>query len=89
MYSLGNKKRHLNFLGHKNYHLNNIGNKMHDKAMKTPSLKTTEDGLIQNYSNHANSIYEPIKGVEIKTSKSKFIVEKQPKKNNFGPQNYV
>ena len=55
-----------------------MGHKIIDKVSKLSNLKSTANGLIENYSNHPYLLYEPIKGVEIKT-KSKFTVEK-PKK---------
>jgi len=77
MNSLGHKKQNSKSIGNKNYFLNHIGHKVFDKGLKPLNLKATGNGLIENYSNHSNSIYEPIKGVEIKTNKSKFTVEKQ------------
>lgn len=79
MFSLGQKKQKPKNIGHKNYDIVNIGNKIIDKISKTSNLRATANGLIQNYSNHPNNLYEPIKGVEIKT-KSKYTVEK-PKKS--------
>jgi len=79
MNALGHKKHNLKSIGHKSYYLNHIGNKMYDKSSKVPDLKNSTDGLIENYSNHPNQIYEPIKGVQLKTSKSKFLLEKPQK----------
>ena len=56
-----------------------MGHKIIDKTTKIPNLKSTLNGLLDNYSNHPNNLYESIKGVEINT-KSKFTVQK-PKKH--------
>jgi len=85
MNALGQKKMNPKFIGSKNYYLNSIGNKIQEKSSKVAALKGTSDGIIDNYSNHSHSIYEPIKGVEIKSNKSKFVLER-PKKNKSNNQ---
>jgi hypothetical protein len=80
MFSLGHKKHKVKTIGHKNYYLNYIGNRNFDKSGKAPELRATSDGIIENYSNHPNSLYEPIRGVEMKSTPHKFQVEK-PKKH--------
>jgi len=94
MFSLGHKKQNAKSLGHKNYHFNNLGHKIHDKGQNQTNLNlklTSSSDGIDNYSNSVFSMYEPIKGVEIKSNKSnKFNVEKPKRKvHNFTPQNYV
>lgn len=86
MFSLGIKKTKPKNIGHKSYELVNMGHKIIDKVSKLSNLKSTSNGLIENYSNHPNNLYEPIKGVEIKT-KSKFTVEK-PKNHKSHNQSY-
>ena len=80
MFSVGQKKQKAKTMGHKNYYLNYMGHKNYDKSGKAPQLRATSDGIIENYSNHTHSLYEPIKGVEMKTRPHNFQVEK-PKKH--------
>lgn len=86
---LGHKKQLLNkFVGNKNYSGSHLGHKMYDKGSRLPLLQNTPE--INNDANHSHSIYEPIKGIQIKTDKSnKYLVEKKYKKNDFSPQTYV
>ena len=79
MFSIGQKRNKIKTMGNRNYHLKNIGHRYVEKSKKSPQL-IPSDGLIENYSNSANQSYEPIKGVNIKTSKNSFQVEK-PKKS--------
>ncbi len=79
MFSVGQKRNKIKTVGNRNYHLNNIGHRYVERSGKVPQL-IPSDGLIENYSNSANQSYEPIKGVNIKTSKNSFQVEK-PKKS--------
>lgn len=87
MFSVGQKKQKVKSMGNKNYYLNNIGHKTFDRIGKGSQLSATQDGIINNYSNSADSHSEPIKGVEYKANKRNFQVEKPKKqksdKNNF------
>jgi hypothetical protein len=80
MISVGQKRNKVKTtMGNRNYHSNNIGHKHIEKSSKGPQLQPSS-GIIENYSNSASQAYEPIKGVDIKTSKHSFRVEK-PKKS--------
>lgn len=82
MNSLGHKKNKIKTLGSKNYYLNYLGHKSYEKNNKDSNLQTTPTGIIENYANHPNTLYEPIKGVEIKQNKNNYQIEKsRPKRN--------
>lgn len=87
MNSIGSKFKHPKTIGLKNCSNQNIGHKMSMKNAKTPALENTPQGYIENYSNHPNNMYEPIKGMSYKPKQNKgFQIEKpkkQSKKSNY------
>lgn len=81
MNSIGQKFKKSKTIGLKNYVTQTIGNKHSMKNEKVPVLENTPNGLIDNYSNHPNNLYEPIKGIELPKTKHSFQIKKTKHKS--------
>jgi len=84
MNSLGNKKFKAQSMGNKQYLSGKtLGSKLYDKSSKIPNLEQKPYPNIDNYSNHPNTLYEPIKGVDMPKTKKSYQIEKpKPNKKN-------
>jgi hypothetical protein len=88
MLSLGNKKSKGHHLGNKFQAAFYVGNKhMPKNETQHNRIKPTPDGNITNYSNSANQLYEPIRGVHIDNKKKNFLLEKQHRNNSHDHYN--
>ena len=88
---LGTKRYSGNSLGSKTYGSSRHGDKSYGGISKGYLAGThTADGIIHNYSNSTEQQREPIKGVQIHSSKkSHLVIEKARKRSDSKESHYV
>ena len=87
---LGNKRYSANSLGTKTYSSSNQGNKNYGGITKGFATGShTADGIIHNYSNSAEQQREPIKGIQIQSSKKSHLIIEKPRKRSDSKEIYL